>query len=49
VEADGSQHEVPTEQIGVGDPRVREPGEMFPADGDVVKGKTASDESNAHW
>jgi Cd2+/Zn2+-exporting ATPase len=45
VEADGSQHEVPTEQIGVGDHVFVKPGEMFPADGDVVKGKTASDES----
>ncbi len=45
VRPDGSQHEVPTEQIGVGDHVFVKPGEMFPADGDVVKGKTASDES----
>jgi Cd2+/Zn2+-exporting ATPase len=45
VKSDGSQQEVPIEQITVGDRVLVKPGEMFPADGDIVKGKTASDES----
>jgi Zn2+/Cd2+-exporting ATPase len=42
---DGSQRLVPIEEVGVGDRVFVKPGELFPADGDVVKGKTASDES----
>jgi Cd2+/Zn2+-exporting ATPase len=45
VRPDGSQYEVAIEQISVGDRVLVKPGEMFPADGDIVKGKTASDES----
>ena len=45
VRPDGSQQAVPIEQVAVGDRVLVRPGEMFPADGDVVKGKTASDES----
>lgn len=45
VEAGGGQKEVPIDQVRVGDRVLVKPGEMFPADGDVVKGKTASDES----
>jgi Cd2+/Zn2+-exporting ATPase len=45
VKPDGGQQEVSIEQIRVGDRVLVKPGEMFPADGDVVKGKTASDES----
>ena len=36
---------MPIEEVGVGDRVLVKPGELFPADGDVVKGKTASDES----
>jgi Cd2+/Zn2+-exporting ATPase len=42
---DGSEHLVPIEEVGVGSRVLVKPGEMFPADGDVVKGRTASDES----
>ena len=42
---DGSQHAVPIEEVAVGNRVLVRPGEMFPADGDVVKGRTASDES----
>jgi Cd2+/Zn2+-exporting ATPase len=42
---DGGQRLVPIEEVAVGDRVLVKPGEMFPADGDVVKGKTASDES----
>jgi Cd2+/Zn2+-exporting ATPase len=42
---DGSQQLVPIEEVVVGDRVLVKPGEMFPADGDVVSGKTASDES----
>ncbi len=42
---DGSQRAVPIEQVALGSRVFVRPGEMFPADGDVVKGKTASDES----
>ncbi len=46
VQTDGALQLVPIEQVGVGDRVFVKPGEMFPADGDVVKGRTASDESN---
>jgi Cd2+/Zn2+-exporting ATPase len=45
VRPDGSQRLVPIEEVGIGDRMLVKPGELFPADGDVVKGKTASDES----
>ena len=45
VDSDGSQRLVPIEQVGLGDRVLVKPGELFPADGDVTKGKTASDES----
>jgi Cd2+/Zn2+-exporting ATPase len=45
VRPDGSQRLVPIEEVGIGDRVLVKPGELFPADGDVVKGKTASDES----
>ena len=45
VRPDGSQHLVPIEEVGLGDRVLVKPGELFPADGDVAKGKTASDES----
>jgi Cd2+/Zn2+-exporting ATPase len=45
VQADGSERLVPIEEVGIGSRVLVKPGEMFPADGDVVKGRTASDES----
>ncbi len=45
VRPDGSHHLVPIEEVGLGDRVLVKPGELFPADGDVAKGKTASDES----
>ena len=45
VRTDGRQRLVPIEEVGIGDRVLVKPGELFPADGDVIKGKTASDES----
>ena len=45
VLADGSHQQVPIERVAVNDRVFVKPGELFPADGEVVKGKTASDES----
>jgi Cd2+/Zn2+-exporting ATPase len=45
VQSDGSERLVPIEEVGIGSRVLVKPGEMFPADGDVVKGRTASDES----
>ncbi len=45
VEADGAEHEVAVEELAIGQ-RVRvRPGGAFPADGIVLGGKSASDES----
>ncbi len=44
--ADGSEQSVPVEALRVGQRLLVRPGEMFPADGEVLKGETASDESN---
>lgn len=41
----GGEREIPVEEIGIGDRLLVRPGEAFPADGGVVKGKSASDES----
>ena len=43
---DGRQRSIPVEELKVGDTVLVRPGEMFPADGEVVKGRTAADESN---
>ncbi len=46
VHADGRERVVKVAELGIGD-RVRvKPGEAFPADGLVVKGRSASDEAN---
>ncbi len=43
--AEGGEREVPVEQIAVGDRLMVRPGEAFAADGNIDKGKSASDES----
>ncbi len=45
VRADGTEHEVAVEEIQVGQCVRVKPGEAFAADGTVVQGKSASDES----
>ncbi len=45
LQADGGQQLVSIEDVGLDDRLLVKPGELFPADGDVVKGRTASDES----
>ena len=41
----GGEREVPVEDVCIGDRLLVRPGEAFPADGNVLKGKSASDES----
>ncbi|MCS6243070.1 MAG: heavy metal translocating P-type ATPase [Opitutus sp.] len=41
----GGEREVPVEEVCIGDRLLVRPGEAFPADGNVLKGKSASDES----
>jgi Cd2+/Zn2+-exporting ATPase len=41
----GGEREVPVEEVGLGDHLLVKPGESFAADGNVFKGKSASDES----
>ncbi|MDF3058547.1 MAG: heavy metal translocating P-type ATPase [Rariglobus sp.] len=43
--AGDAEREISVEEIGIGDRLLVRPGEAFPADGGVVKGKSASDES----
>lgn len=45
VGADGAEEQVAVEKLGLGDRVLVKPGEGFPADGAVVKGRSASDES----
>src|SRR5258708_1298114 len=42
----GGEREIPIEQVGIGDRLLVRPGQSFPADAQIVKGKTAVDESN---
>ncbi len=46
VAADGGHEVVPVDALRVGDRLVVKPGEAFAADGEVVRGESASDESN---
>ena len=41
----GGEREVPVEEVCIGDRLLVRPGEAFPADGNVLKGKSSSDES----
>jgi Cd2+/Zn2+-exporting ATPase len=43
---DGKSEEVPIESVELGDRLFVRPGELFPVDGVILKGRTASDESN---
>lgn len=45
VASDGGHRQVPVEDLRVGDTVLVKPGEMFPADGEIMKGRTAADES----
>jgi Cu+-exporting ATPase len=44
---DGVEHEVPIEQVQVGDVMIVRPGEQMPTDGVIVEGETTVDESMA--
>jgi Cd2+/Zn2+-exporting ATPase len=44
--ADGQTRTVAVERVEIGDRLLVRPGELFPVDGTVVKGRTATDESN---
>ncbi len=45
VQADGSEHEVPVEQLRAGHRLRIRPGTLFPVDGEISEGETAADES----
>lgn len=46
LEASGGEHEVPIERLAPGMRLLVKPGAQFPVDAEVVRGKTAADESN---
>jgi Cd2+/Zn2+-exporting ATPase len=46
VDADGGEHEVAVDGLRVGQRLLVKPGALFPVDAEIIKGKTASDESN---
>ncbi len=45
IEADGTEHDVPLEQVHVGDTLRVRPGEKVPVDGEVLSGTSSLDES----
>jgi len=45
-DASGNEREVPVAAVNVGDVVVVKPGALFPVDAEVIKGKSAADESN---
>jgi Cd2+/Zn2+-exporting ATPase len=46
LDAQGNEHALPVEQLEVGMKLLVKPGEQFPVDAEIIKGRTASDESN---
>ena len=46
VDAEGHEHEVAVDGLRAGQRLLVKPGALFPVDAEIVKGKTASDESN---
>ena len=46
VDAEGHENEVPVDGLRAGQRLLVKPGSLFPVDAEIVKGKTASDESN---
>jgi Cd2+/Zn2+-exporting ATPase len=46
LDDEGHEHETPVEQLRAGMRLLIKPGDQFPVDADVLKGETASDESN---
>jgi Cd2+/Zn2+-exporting ATPase len=46
VDAEGREHEVAVDGLRMGQRLLVKPGALFPVDAEIVKGKTASDESN---
>jgi Cd2+/Zn2+-exporting ATPase len=46
VDATGNEQIVPVESLKAGDRLLVKPGDVFPVDGEIAKGKTAADESN---
>src|SRR5436190_7674951 len=46
VDENGNQREMPVEQLRPGMRLLIKPGEQFPVDAEIIKGKTAADESN---
>jgi Zn2+/Cd2+-exporting ATPase len=46
LDADGQEQTIPVERLGPGMRLLVRPGEQFPVDAEIVKGRTASDESN---
>ncbi len=45
IDTDGTEHPVPVEQLQTGARLLIKPGEQFPTDAEIAKGRTASDES----
>jgi Cd2+/Zn2+-exporting ATPase len=46
INANGHEKTVPVESLKAGDRLLVKPGDVFPVDGEIAKGKTAADESN---
>ncbi|HEY6229089.1 MAG TPA: heavy metal translocating P-type ATPase [Verrucomicrobiae bacterium] len=46
VDSNGLEQVVPVESLKAGDRLLVKPGDVFPVDGEIAKGKTAADESN---
>lgn len=46
LDANGSENLVPVESLKAGDRLLVKPGDVFPVDGEIARGKTAADESN---